>query len=302
VKDFLGRAQFRAGEFIFRRAPGYRDRLLSFWTEGGTKLGPLERWLFAGLSRAIDRRYYDAAASTAEREAIKGLCMAGSSAVKWARHYLSLGFPDRYTHALKMFDEIESLLASGTMQVVRQVACCSGREIAYFATRYPQVNFVGSDCDQVLVDFLREQWKHLSNLTFDLVRLEEVQQADGAGLKCDLLYASGGFHYLDPVSLRGFLRRVQRLAGRLLLSQPMSRSYAVEKERDSQPRGQLSWNHPYPAFLREAGWTNVRLIEGLVQELPQLKNVAVFAESASASSRTVPSSSSNSNSSSIFVG
>ena len=266
-----------AGEFIFRQASGYRAHLLSFWTEGGSSLGPLEKWLFAGLSRAIDQRYYDAAASTKDRETIKALCMARSSAVKWARHYLSLGFPDRYTPALKMFDEIESLLGDGSVKMVRQVACCSGREIAYFARRYPQITFVGSDADEALVDFLREYWKHLSNLTFDLVRLEEEHQADGAKLKCDLLYASGGFHYLDPASLRRFFLRVQPLAGHLLLSQPMNRSYDAEKERDSQPRGQLSWNHPYPAFLREAGWTGVRLIEGLVEELPRLKNVAVFA-------------------------
>jgi Methyltransferase domain len=278
VKDWLGQTQFKAGEFILCRAPGYRAHLLSFWTEGGSSLGRLEKWLFAGLSRAIDQRYYDAAASTKDRETIKALCMARSSAVKWARHYLSLGFPDRYTPALKMFDEIESLLASGSVQIVRQVACCSGREIAYFAGRYPQIEFVGSDCDEALIDFLRKHWEHLSNLTFDLVRLEE-ELADGAKLKCDLLYASGGFHYLDPASLRRFLLRVRPLAGRLLLSQPMNRSYAVEKERDSQPRGQLSWNHPYPAFLREAGWTRIRVIEGLVEELPRLKNVAVFAES-----------------------
>ena len=183
MKDWLGQAQLRAGEFIFRRAPGYRAHLLSFWTEGGSSLGPLEKWLFAGLSRAIDQRYYDAAASTKDRETIKALCMARSSAVKWARHYLSLGFPDRYTPALKMFDEIESLLASGSVQIVRQVACCSGREIAYFARRYPQIEFAGSDCDEALIDFLREHWKHLSNLTFDLVRLEEEQLADSAQAK-----------------------------------------------------------------------------------------------------------------------
>lgn len=279
MKDWLRQAQLRVGEFIFRRAPAYRAYLLSFWTDGGSSLEPPEKWLFAGLSQAIDHRYYDAAASTKDRESIKALCMARSSAVKWARHYLSLGFPDRYTPALKMFDEIESLLASGSVQIVRQVACCSGREIAYFARRYPQIEFAGSDCDEALIDFLREHWKYLSNLTFDLVRLEEEHLADSAKLKCDLLYASGGFHYLDPASLRRFLLRVQPLAGRLFLSQPMSRSFAVQQERVSQPRGQLSWNHPYPAFLREAGWTGVRLIEGLVEELPRLKNVAVFAES-----------------------
>jgi hypothetical protein len=279
VKKLLGEVQVRAGDFIFRQLPGYRDYLLSFWTEGGFPLDPFEKWLFAGLSYAIDQIYYHPGTSTETREKIKALCMAQGSAIKWAKHYLSLGFPDQYTHALSMFSEIESLLASGMLETVRQVACCSGREVAYFARRYPHVNFIGSDCDETLVRFLCVQWKHLPNLTFDVVRLEEENPIAEAQLKCDLLYASGGFHYMDTASLRRFFSRVRPLARQLFLSQPMSRFYAAGRETVSQPRGQLSWNHPYPAFLKETGWTGVRLVEGFVDQFPQLKNVAVFARS-----------------------
>jgi len=273
--------QSLAGNFVFRCLPPYRSRLLAHWTSGGMKLGPFEKWLFTGLSNALDRRYYAPTATTAERECIKELCMAGSSAIGWAKHYLSLGFPDKHTPALAMFPEIEKALASGVLRTVHQVGCCSGREIAWFAQRYPGVRFVGSDCDEPLVRFLREHWQQLPNLAFELVRLEKENPRDAALLKCDLLYASGGFHYMDTASLQRFFERVKPLAARLYLSQPMNRSYSPITEPVSQGRGMLSWNHPYPALLIRAGWTNVRVAEGFVEELPHFKNVAVFADSPS---------------------
>lgn len=276
--------QWLAGDLIFRFIPFYRDRLLAFWTSGGAPLGRLEKWLFSGVSNVLDRRYYDESATTEQRELLKELCMAHSSAIEWARHYLSLGFPDKYTPALSMFAEIESLLASGAVKTVHQVACCSGREIAYFARRYPGVAFTGSDCDESLLEFLRGHWKELPNLKFELVRMEKESARDAAVLKCDLLYASGGFHYMDAASLVCFFQRVAPLARWLALSQPMHRTYSAISESASQARGMLSWNHPYPALLIRAGWTNVRIAEGFVPELPDFKNIAVFATSPSAES------------------
>jgi hypothetical protein len=267
-----------AGGVIFRFVPPYRSRLLAHWTSGGTKLGPLEKWLFTGLSNTLDRRYYAPAATTEEREWIKSLCMARGSAIGWAKHYLSLGFPDRFTASLPMFAEIEKVLGTGAVRTVHQVGCCSGREIAWFAQRYANVAFVGSDCDEALVQFLREHWKHVPNLTFELVRMEKESPRDASVLKCDLLYASGGFHYMDPASLLGFFQRTKPLAGRLYLSQPMDRAFSPGTETASRGRGMLSWNHPYPALLLRAGWKNVRLAEGFVEDLPHFKNVAVFAD------------------------
>ena len=278
MKDWKVRVRSLAGDVIFRCVPPYRSRLLAHWTSGGTKLGPLEKWLFTGLSNSLDRHYYSTTATTEEREWIKSLCMAQSSAIVWAKHYLSLGFPDRFTAALSMFAEIEQLLSSGAVRTVHQVGCCSGREIAWFAQRYPAVAFVGSDCDEALVQFLREHWKHLPNLTFELVRMEEESPHDATLLKCDLLYASGGFHYMDPASLLRFFQRARPLATRLYLSQPMDRAFSPLTETTSRGRGMLSWNHPYPALLTQAGWKTVRLAEGFVEDLPLFKNVAVFAD------------------------
>ena len=274
----MGSTQDVAGALVWRALPPIRARLLEHWITGGTRLGAAGRWLFAGLSHAVDREYYGQATTTARREAIKALCMGEESGVRWAREYLKRGFPDAYTPLIAMFSELESRLASGKLRRVHQVACCSGREIAHFARRYPGVEFIGSDADPSIVDFLRDTWRDLPNLSFTVLRLESVGAGEMESLRADLVYASGGFHYLDPESLRRLLSGTRSVAGALLLSQPLARGFATDTGQASTPRGQLSWNHPYPKYLREAGWARVAWSEGASEALPHVKNISASAD------------------------
>ena len=204
--------------------------------------------------------------------------MGEASGVRWARHYLARGFPDRYTALIGMFAELERRLASGEISRAHQVACCSGREIAHFAQRFPRVEFTGSDADPSIVDFLRETWRAIPNLDFVRLRLENTAGAEMEALGGDLVYASGGLHYMDPESLRRFFGRARALTRALLLSQPLDRGYRVAGEQQSRPRRQLSWNHPYPLYLREAGWQRIAHSEGFAEELPDVKNVSAAAD------------------------
>jgi cyclopropane fatty-acyl-phospholipid synthase-like methyltransferase len=203
--------------------------------------------------------------------------MGEESGVRWAKLYLERGFPDRYTPLIAMFAELETRLASGRVASVHQVGCCSGREIAYFAKRFPCVAFTGSDSDPEIVDFLRGQWRELGNLRFVQLRMETSDDAEMENLRADLVYASGGLHYMDPSSLLRFFTCARALSSALLLSQPLTRPYPAGDAKESMPRGQLSWNHPYPSYLRQAGWSRVDWSEGLSEELPTLKNISAWA-------------------------
>ena len=226
----------------------------------------------------MDREYYAGATTTRRREAIKALCMGEDSGVRWAREYLKRGFPDAYTPLIAMFGELESRLASGAVARVHQVGCCSGREIAYFARRYPGVAFTGSDADPSIVEFLRDTWRELPNLAFTVLKLDDPGDAGMQSLRGDVVYASGGLHYLDPESLLRLFVDTRSVASTFLLSQPLARAYPADGPQASSPRGQLSWNHPYPRYLREAGWTRITWSEGTTEELPHVKNISVSAE------------------------
>jgi hypothetical protein len=264
------------GVHIRDERPGLRTRLLATWTKGGTSLTPARKRLFDALAAALDREYYAPATSTEQREAIKRLCMGEDSGVEWAKAYLARGFPDRFTPVLAMFGELERRLTAGTVRSVHQVACCSGREIAHFAKRHPEVRFCGSDADPDVVEFLRHHWRDVPNLSFEVLRLECRDDACLAALASDLAYASGGLHYLDAASLRGFLARARELVGSLLLSQPLDTSFPSDGPPLSSPRRLLSWNHAYPAYLAEAGWTAIGWRENSVAELPDVKNIGAW--------------------------
>jgi hypothetical protein len=82
---------------------------------------------------------------------------------------------------------------------------------------------------------------------------------------------------MDPPSLLRFFTRARELSSALLLSQPLVRTYPAGDAKASTPRGQLSWNHPYPSYLAQAGWSRVGWSEGLSEELPALKNISAWA-------------------------
>jgi len=266
--------QFYTGKVLLGSGiPWVRNLLAHHWTTGGTGLVGTKRWIFGGLSRALDSRYYRPKASTEEREQLKAMCMSKSSAVEWAKAYLKRGFPEPQTAVIAMFDGIEHTLKSGTIHRVHQVACCSAREIGWFARRYPSIQFTGSDCDTDLMVFLKDHWRGLENLDFQILRMESPPNS----LSCDLMYASGGLHYLDPETLVRFLVWARPRVKRLYLSQPLDRDFDPTASKHSKGRGMLSWNHPYTRLLKEAGFASVTSKEGILEKLPGVKNYSAFA-------------------------
>jgi hypothetical protein len=255
-----------------------RPRLLRHWITGGTGLSKLKKNAFDSMMRALNSRYYDAACTSAEREQIKHICMGSTSGVAWAKRYLAKGFPEPHTPLLPMFRVLEAWFASGQISSAHQVGCCSGRETAYFARRFPAISFTGSDCDPGVISFLREHWAPVRNLQFVELHMEENTHPADPELSCDVIFASGGFHYMDPDALLSFLIRARRFSSRIALSQPMDRDFNATTMARSTPRGMLSWNHPYPNLLRAAGWTNIAWEEGYVPELPKWKNFAAWAD------------------------
>jgi hypothetical protein len=253
-----------------------RPRLLGHWISGGTELSGRRRACFNAIVKSLDSAYYSTAATTRIREEIKQLCMGQDSGVAWAKRYLKKGFPEPQTANLPMFQLLEKWLSDGGIRLAHQVGCCSGREIAWFAQQFPDVQFTGSDCDPAVIAFLKEHWAGVPNLEFMELQMDKPIPEE-AGLQTDLLYASGGFHYMDTESLLRFLVDARRHACRIALSQPLDRHFHPETSQESTPRGMLSWNHPYPRLLQQAGWSRIEWREGFVPELPKWKNIAAWA-------------------------
>ncbi|MCH2171886.1 class I SAM-dependent methyltransferase [Myxococcota bacterium] len=257
--------------------PGFRNRLLKSWTQGGTNLEGTARWWFDAVSDAVDLEYFSDSTTTERREALKAICMGTDSGVEWAHAYLKRGFPDAMSEKLSMFGYLEEILGAGTVRSVHQVACCSGREIGYYARRHPEIEFCGSDVDSEIVEFLRRHWSEVPNLRFEVVPLESTASGHRRQLCADLIFASGGLHYLDEHSLKRFFSDCRDVCETLLISQPLDTDFDPTQASKSSARRQLSWSHPYVRYLKESGWSQLRWGEMRPVEDPRFKNLAVEA-------------------------
>ena len=264
------------GPLVYTLLPGYRTRLLSKWPEGGPQ-SATDKLIYQAVLKRVCSEYYNFATPTSRRETLKDLCMGQESGVVWAEDYASRGFPTEETAHIPMFHMLEECLSAGQIKTVHQVACGSGREIAYFAQRHPEMKFFGSDMDDAIVAASRERWQQIANLSFVVVRLDRLDASEQEYLRSDLVYASGGLQYLDEHALRRFLCVLLPLAGRILFNQPLAIDFLMREHSRSTPRGNFSWNHPYTQYLVDEGWLDVHYEIGFIEESFWAKNVSVSA-------------------------
>ena len=115
-----------------------------------------------------------------------------------------------------------------------------------------------------------------------MTRLDKLDTAAQDSLRVDLVFASGGLHYLDEITLRCFFEESATLTRYLLLAQPLAIDFLMQNHLTSLPRGNLSWSHPYLRYLDDAGWVDISYKVGFVEHQYWAKNVGVYAHSTGA--------------------
>lgn len=265
------------GLLIFKFMPQYSARLLQTWSSSGPP-SSLARPLYRSVLYRILAEYYSRNTSTQRREDLKIMAMGNDGGVTWAKQYANRGFPEENSLPPSMFGMLEERLSRGGIKNVHQVACGSGREVAYFARQHQSVKFIGSDGDPMVVEFITSLWENINNLSFSVTRLDRLNQEELESLKCDLVYASGGLQYLDEPSLKQFCKKLSLLTPRFLLAQPISADYDGKSDMHSSRRGTFSWNHPYVRYLADEGWTVVNYEFNSWDSSPWAKTISLSAE------------------------
>lgn len=176
-----------------------------------------------------------------------------------------------------MWKWLEDLLNSGEIKKVHQVACSSGKEIAYFAKKYPAIEFTGSDLDDKVIGACRKRWSDITNLKFEVLDLSLLGEREIKELSVDVIFDSGGLQYLDEKILKDFLKKACMASRYLLLSQPLAIDFLMDKRCHSMPRGGFSWSHPYMAYMRETGWLDSEYKVYFVEENYWAKTVSIKA-------------------------
>ena len=260
-------------------------RLLATWNLAAAR-SRFETLVFDDVFSRWIRNVYLKETDPDAREALKYICMTGLGGVHWAESYDShlldrsqrygeLGFDEAFPQFAAM-DAILSRASAGTTIV--QIGCSSGREMAYFAQRFPRLSFIGTDIDEPIVERAGRAHPH-ANLQFKVARAHEICRAapggagrqdirpgatDAAGLfilgagapggEPLILFASGSLQYVQPEHLEIMFNTIGR-RGRttLVLGEPWQEKGASIGRGHSRWRGNFSYSHDYRTYAERAG-------------------------------------------------
>lgn len=239
----------------------YKTFLLSTW-HNEINRGWLDNLFFPMLFKIWLETEFWPESDPDRSEELKKLCMGGVSGRNWAQFYddIPLDFSGPFgcldfAKAHPFFNEIaEVILASKEALLLLQVGSSSGREVAYFAEKFPKHVFIGTDIYASVIEFARS--KHiLDNLEFVVKPAHFISDLLERENRPVVLFSSGSLQYVHPLHVDLFFKRASALSKlRFYILEPSSElkcnPLALE---GSMPRGNFSWVHNYKYYAEKYG-------------------------------------------------
>jgi hypothetical protein len=253
----------------------YKLHLLSTWQDV-EKRNKIDEILFKYVFYLWIKFNYLKEKDPDKRETLKSICMGGECGKNWAEYYQNqhtssghegqIDFNAKLGHmtfqeAHPVYDEVSSILENADSNyLVIQVGSSSGREIACFAKRFPQHEFVGTDIYDEVLEYSSQYHNH-SNLSFVKCSAKEIGNRLGMVKgKLVLVYASGSLQYVQPEHLTIFFNSLSKFANlKILINEPASESKGKPDEiKTSIYRGNFSYTHGYKWHAEKSGIETVK--------------------------------------------
>jgi hypothetical protein len=135
----------------------YKKHLLSTW-ERIDQRTRIDSILFEPFFYAWVHYEYLPETDPERREILKGFAMGGEAGRSWARSYDSApifhsSYDIPFSEANPFFSEMDKTLSELNDAVIIQIGSSSGREIAYFASKYPKLQFIGTDVYPEVIEY-----------------------------------------------------------------------------------------------------------------------------------------------------
>jgi len=240
----------------------YKLHLLSTWRDYD-KRSMIDNYLFSRVFSAWQRFEYLREIDPDKREDLKALAMGGASGKNWAKHYniKPIDFTQKVGNMTKresapIFSAIETILSNTESNYsVIQVGSSSGRELAYFATMFPQHQYLGTDIYKEVLEY-SSQHHSLPNLSFALVSAKDIYNLLQTRATSSILVCSiGSLQYVQPEHLTIFFNSLSKFPNlKILISEPANESQGRPDElRKSIWRGNFSYTHDYKYYAEESG-------------------------------------------------
>jgi len=243
----------------------YKLHVLSTWHDYD-KRSKIDNFLFSRVFSAWQRFEYLREINPDKREDLKAFAMGGTSGLNWAKSYNNKPLDLDSTQVVfgnmtlrestPMYDVIETILSNTESNyLVIQAGSSSGRELACFATMFPQHQYLGTDIYKEVIEYASSH-NSLPNLSFTLVSVKNISRLLSSHRSKDIiLYSSGVLTYVQPEHLCEFFRSLVDYPGlKILISEPANESQGRPDElRKSIWRGEFSYTHDYKYYAEESG-------------------------------------------------
>jgi hypothetical protein len=195
--------------------------------------------------------------------------MGGDGGGKWAESYDSggLDFNGKVGNltlgeACPAYGITESLLErlKSKRIFMCQIGSSSGREIAYFAKKYPEQKFSGTDIYEEVIKYSADSHR-LPNLTFELFSAKNIHEKLSAltGFDCIIVFSSGSLQYVQPEHIDLFFMNLSRIPNlKIILNEPGDETKgSPDKLGGSRYRGSFSYTHNYKYYAERNGLKTV---------------------------------------------
>lgn len=274
IKQYLKKIAIILGTPIYKTFPKYTQVFLQEYISSRDQ-NKFLKILQKIIVSSISNEYYSSSTTTQRRIELINMVISRDAGVKWANYYLSFGFTEKDIDNNEMFLWINTLLEENSqIKTIHQVACSSGREIAFLAQKFTNRNFVGSDIDTLIVENCYKNWQ-VSNLEFDIIRLENIESV--SKIQSDVVYSSGSLQYLDYNTLNNFFEEIIKYSNYLFLAEPVGSAVDIFQKNISTKRGNFSWNHNYGYLLEKNGWILEKFYEKKSASNDSAKNIYIKA-------------------------
>lgn len=243
----------------------YRLKLLGTWQDP-EKRNSIDNFLWPEFFTVWIRFEYLPQKNPDKRELLKSLAMGGNSGKNWAEMYDSRGLEFSqgighlsYREADPLFDALDEILLQnvGRRLCVCQIGSSSGKEIAYFAKKYPEFSFLGTDIYREVVEYSAAHHGY-PNLTFELFSANNICERLNSLTSMDtvIVFSSGSLQYVQPEHLSNFFRQLGSIPHvEIVLTEPGSESKgSPDKLRGSVWRGNFGYTHDYRFYAEQAGF------------------------------------------------
>ncbi len=235
----------------------YRNHLISTWLYPN-KRTLIDKILYYPFHMAWIKYEYLVEKDPVIREQLKEPWMGGSTGADWAKYYNLKPITDNDIEQSLFYSTINNICKIEDKLLVIQVGSSSGREVYYFAQKYPKHHFIGTDIYSEVINYASVNHK-ADNLNFTKASAIELSKVvDKFNTSKILIISSGSLQYVQPEYLARIYNDLKSINCMVILQEPANNLRGnPDQLKGSLYRGNFSYTHNYKYYAEENGFVTV---------------------------------------------